>query len=713
MLSLYRFLRAASLAAVTLGSVPSAAGAAPSSTGRPDSSGTSRDTVTYVWPFEVLITAPRMTIPLKQNPAATTLVGGDVLESAPRGIGIDEAMKLVPGVKVDNQANGERVHLTSRGQGILTERGIRGIRILLDELPINDPTGFAPDVFDVDLANVERIEVLRGAAASLYGASATGGIINILTRKSDWDPFGAEASGELGSNSFVKSAARFGGTSQDVSYHGSFSRTSGDGYRDHTHFWGNNVYGKAILAPTTTLSLTPVVGWSDLYHENPEGISLQQYRENPLQANPDAVPYNEFLETDRLTAGLSGMYSDAGHAVNFSGYGKRTLFTEANNREFTHRTISTPGMSVQYSYRSAGSRLVNTMSIGTDAQWQTIDERRQDNLRSVEGDTIRSKERINQRGFGVFLLDKLDLGEEWNFTVCLRYDQIRNTLDDLLRVPADLSGSADFSRTTGRIGVNYNPDPGIGFYANWGQGFLPPATEELAQNPDNIGGFNTHLTFATSNEFDVGIRATPGAGAYADLAAFYLTTENDFDRYRIPSRGQGTFYRNIGASRRLGLELSSAYSPVRTLTVQFAYTFSDFTYTNTVPVRILMDDPAVVKYTVDGSRLPNSPAHQFAADARYSPVSGLTAGVSLEAFSKSFIDGANLDAEAVDGYTLLGARLRYEWGSPGVRMALTISGRNLTDTKYVAFSEPDPGGNAYQPGAGREFIFGLTVGTGQ
>ena len=41
----------------------------------------------------------------------------------PRTIGIDEVLKLVPGVKVDNQADGERVHLSIRGQGILTERG--------------------------------------------------------------------------------------------------------------------------------------------------------------------------------------------------------------------------------------------------------------------------------------------------------------------------------------------------------------------------------------------------------------------------------------------------------------------------------------------------------------------------------------------------------------------------------------------------------------
>jgi len=70
--------------------------------------------------IEITVTAPRVEIPLKRNPAATTVIESQVLQAMPRTIGIDEALKLVPGVKVDNQADGERVHLSIRGQGILT-----------------------------------------------------------------------------------------------------------------------------------------------------------------------------------------------------------------------------------------------------------------------------------------------------------------------------------------------------------------------------------------------------------------------------------------------------------------------------------------------------------------------------------------------------------------------------------------------------------------
>ena len=147
------------------------------------------DTINYQLPQEVVVTAPRLNLPLKQITFATTVVDQDFLNTMPRFVSIDEALKIVPGVKIDNQANGNRLHLSIRGIGILTERGIRGIKILMDELPINDPTGFAPDFFDIDMTNISRIEVLRGPAASLYGGSATGGIVNVISKNAPNTPF--------------------------------------------------------------------------------------------------------------------------------------------------------------------------------------------------------------------------------------------------------------------------------------------------------------------------------------------------------------------------------------------------------------------------------------------------------------------------------------------------------------------------------------------
>ena len=674
----------------------------------------SSDSIKYLLPQDVVVTAPRLNVSLRQITSATSVIGEDFLNSVPRFVSIDEGLKLVPGVKIDNQANGNRLHLSIRGIGILTERGIRGIKILMDELPINDPTGFAPDFFDIDMTNISRIEVMRGPAASLYGGSASGGIVNVISKNSPDTPLFGEAGGIYGSNNFGKGYGQFGGRARDMDYRISFGRTMGDGYRVHTHFWGNNVYAKASYIPNSNIKLTPIFEYVNFYHENPEGINLQQYNENPKQSNPDAVPFNEYLQTERSTAGLTGLMIMDQHEIQFNVFNKRTLFTEANNHTFNYRTYLTPGTSIQYAfgYGKKEDFFRNKVSAGADLEWQKINEHRVANNHAIPGTDILSNEEINQRGLGLFLFDNIFLGEKTNIFLSLRYDKIHNELNDLLKTNYDASGTADFSKTTGKVGLSYSLMEEVNLYADWGQGFLPPATEELAQNPDNFGGFNIHLVPATSNDYELGSRGFIANALYYDITGFYLLTDNDFDRYRItdPQRNQETFYRNVGSSERIGLEFYTKYTPGTDFTIQAAYTYSHFKYTNSTPIRIMMDDPAIIKYIEDGSLLPNSPQHQLFIDAEYHLPYNFFVDLNAETQSKTYIDGANIESEAAAGFTLIGARIGYDIKLNSLNAQIMLQARNLGDQKYVAFTEPDPGGNAYQPGAGREFFGSLRLG---
>ncbi len=122
-----------------------------------------------------------------------------------------------------------------------------------------------------------------------------------------------------------------------------------------------------------------------------------------------------------------------------------------------------------------------------------------------------------------------------------------------------------------------------------------------------------------------------------------------------------------------------------------------------------MDDPANVKYIENGNYLPNSPMHQFFIDAEYHLPYNFFVGLNCQTQSKSYIDGANIESEAAAGYTLIGARIGYNVRLNGFNADITLQGRNLGDQKYAAFTEPDPGGNAYQPGAGREFFGSVRI----
>jgi iron complex outermembrane receptor protein len=655
---------------------------------------------------QVFVTAPRLEVPLKDNPAATSVVGESVLRVMPRAIAAEEVLQAVPGLKVDNQADGERVHLSIRGQGLLTERGVRGITILLDGLPLNDPTGFAPDLFDVDWSAVERVEVLRGVASTLYGGGSAGGVISITTRDGGPKAASGQAGLTYGRYDFWKPFAEVGGTHGKINYRMSASLNHGDGYRLHTNFDAYNLYGKFRYTVSPATEVTAVVAGTHYFNENAEGLNLAWNPEDYGQdvewsrmANPDAITYNEYQRTNRFTTGMTGRTElTDNQQLTFDAYYRRTGWVESVPSSVIHRSYNTPGGNLQYTLVTKGDRVTNRLSIGSDVSWQGFDDSRYPNLgNAVEGPDLQSDQTISQFGSGFYLLDRLELGSEWGLMAGVRGDYIRNQLTDLLKVDGvDLSGNATFSQPTGRFGASYNPRPELGFYGSIGQGFMPPATEELANNPDHLGGFNTHLVPATSLGEEIGVRGALKGFTY-DAVFFHLTTKNDFGRYRVPSRPLETFYGNLGDSRRFGFEAELGYYPSTHLALRGAYTFSDFMLPT---VRFIFDS-----YT--DRVMPNSPRHQGTFDVEGRWTTHWMAGINLFGQTMQYVDPGN--TMTADGFLLVTPRLAYHWSAQGYEAEVMVQARNAFGEHYIAFTEPDPDGNSYHPGPTREAFIGFNV----
>ena len=661
---------------------------------------------------EITVTAPRVEIPLKKNPAATTVVETPLLKTMPRTIAIDEVMKLVPGVRVDNQADGERVHLSIRGEGILTERGTRGIRTIVDGIPLNDPSGYVSDFYDIDWAAVRRIEVLRGPAGAFYGSSSSGGIINIMTRGGGPDPVSGGATLVRGAYGLKKGQAAMGGTTGIMNYSLTGSMLTGDGYRDQSAYKADNARGKFAFTLSPTVKITAILGWTDFFNGNPEGLNLNWFSADPKvlrrRANPDAYTFNEYQKTQRTTGGLTssiGLGANLDLAV--SAYYRHTKYTESVPSSVIHRDLDTPGFAFQVNHKSGEGRTKNYLSAGVDYAWQAIDEFKHPNLGgAVEGPGFLSNQTMSQTGTGVFLLDRLELSPQWGVSGIVRYDRVANRLADHLQAgEVDLSGDVAYKRATGRIGVTWNPLSDFGLYASWGTGFLPPGTEELVNNPFAQGGYNTELVAATSVGEEVGARGSIGPSLSYDIALFRLDTKNDFGRYRMVTRPLETFYGNVGSTDRYGVETSLAWHPIEAVALRLAYTFSHFKY-ETVDT--------LTGETLTGTWLPNIPQHQLYADAECRVTRALTAGASLEYVSAWYIDATNRilgnGYGRTDPYALVHVRLGYKFESGGTPLELFLAGRNIFNVLYYGFTEPDPDGNSYQPAATAEWSLGLRIG---
>jgi vitamin B12 transporter len=181
---------------------------------------------------DIVVTPSRTAEPLSDAVGDVTVIGPKQLAEA-RGDSIAEIIGRAPGVQFTS--NG--------GPQTVTSLFLRGANsnhtlVLIDGMRINGSASGTVSFPAIDPAMVERVEILRGAASSLYGSDAIGGVINIITKKGEQDrPLSAWANVGYGTYETAKSSLGLSGAAQGWDYSFSTSAATSKGFdatRRHT-----------------------------------------------------------------------------------------------------------------------------------------------------------------------------------------------------------------------------------------------------------------------------------------------------------------------------------------------------------------------------------------------------------------------------------------------------------------------------------------------
>lgn len=151
---------------------------------------------------EVVVTGTRTPKFLKDTPIQTRVITSREIEKTDATNIQDLLQQELPGVEFSYAMN-QQTHLNFSGFGG------QGVLFLIDGERLAGETMDDVDFTRLNMDNVERIEIVKGAASALYGSNATGGVINIITKKTD-KPWTLNVNGRLARHNELRYGASFG-----------------------------------------------------------------------------------------------------------------------------------------------------------------------------------------------------------------------------------------------------------------------------------------------------------------------------------------------------------------------------------------------------------------------------------------------------------------------------------------------------------------------
>lgn len=207
----------------------------------------------------LVISATRYEMPQSQVASDITVITKEEIAHLPVH-DVAEVLNYITGVSIDRGG----------GPGTPSSLSIQGsnynhVKVMIDNIPIESLGSSFPDTSILDLNSVEKIEVLKGAASSVWGSSI-GGVINIITKKPS-DTFTSEAGISVGENSTHRFQASISGTS-GAGYYISAKRFETDGFSENQSAQNSNFYGKVTKDITSRLKLEGSYEYVDIGRED-------------------------------------------------------------------------------------------------------------------------------------------------------------------------------------------------------------------------------------------------------------------------------------------------------------------------------------------------------------------------------------------------------------------------------------------------------------
>lgn len=477
----------------------------------------------------LVVSATRQEMPQSQVSSDITVITKEDISHLPVH-DMGEALNYIPGLVLDrNGGPGSVVFPSIQGSES------RHIKILIDDIPLELLMEGVADLSMLPLENVERVEILKGSASSVWGSSL-GGVINIITRKPSDEPTG-EVGVSVGEENTRKYSGLISGKASGVGYLLTASRYETDGFFKNTESESNNIYAKVTKELGNGLSAEASYGHNNIDRGfgviNLPGFDYINSSDNKQRDSYGRVKldyaYNKGLDLS-LSLYDRVFYYKREDTGSFAGFPFNSTLTD---REKSYGAILKSG------WRHSDSGVI---SAGAEASHGTIDF----STETKEYDTDKR---------AVYLNESYRIGN-WDLNAGARFDE-------------DYAFGSEFSPSAGAV---YNIEKASTLIRlNAARGFTPPPLlwRYYGVTP------NKDLNAERAWTYQAGMESRYIPGLWGKFTLYRADIDDEVDAVYDDTTFDLLYFKNIKEVRRQGVEVEAKTVEYMGLSLFYGYAFND------------------------------------------------------------------------------------------------------------------------------------------
>ena len=640
----------------------------------------------------------------KETPVAIVILNRTTLQNLTNQ-SLLPAFNAISGVRLEERSPGS-LRLSIRGSLLRSPFGVRNIKVYWNNLPLSD--GGGNTYFNLlELQNIQRIEVIKGPAASVYGAG-TGGVVLVQSNL----PFtnkktsSIEAGLTTGSFGLISQHVQLKFQHKNIAMQLLQSHVESNGYRQQSAL-NKNTFQYNISFKQKKHLVEVSAFYTSLNYQTPGGITLEQMLLNPTLARqatatlPSAIQQKTAVYNNTFFGGLNHNFTINNELELNTGLAfGRTDFKNPFITNYEMRNEKNTAIQSKLIYSKRCNQLQLKWITGFEYLMNNSSIQNYTNKNGV-ADSLLLNDAVKANQWFVFSQFNINY-KKWNLQIGVSANEQWYGYERLNTVNTNSKKESSTKMiTTPRVAISYKINKNISLYSIAAKGFSPPT---LAEVKPSDGNFYSNLQAEYGWNFEAGVKGNLlNNKLQFDIALYHFKLNNAIVR-RNNLAGEEYFI-NSGQTLQKGIETSIQYKVfsskttfIQSIQLNNSNSFQPYAFTNYV----------VGNNDFSGNALTGVPTniHVTSIDVLFK--NKLQCFIQYNYTSSIPLTDAN-DAFATD-YRLMQTKFIYPIQSSAWYMNVFFGIDNLLNEQYSLGNDINAAGRRfYNPAPTRNFFTGINI----